>query len=326
MKKNIAVIGGGFSSEAEVSLRSVATVYQHFDREKHTPYKVLILSENDWFVELENQKIAIDKNDFSFTLEGKKIKFDYAFIVIHGTPGEDGKLQGYFDMLKIPYNTCGQLASTLTFDKWVCISLAKQLGFPTANSLVFRKGEQTDASKIITELGLPVFVKPTDAGSSYGVSKVSEESKLELAIKNALDHGTAVLIESELKGTEVTCGIYERPTKELRILGITEVVSENDFFDYEAKYKGKAVEITPARIPADVATQIELYTKQIYRALGMKGMSRIDFIIKNNIPYLLEVNTTPGMTEASFIPQQVKYSQMQLKDFFNEIIETTSVQ
>lgn len=320
MKKNVAVIGGGYSSEAEVSFRSVATVFQNFDQEKFNAFKVILLPE-EWYVVLNGtEKAPIDKNDFSFQLEGEKVKFDYAFIVIHGTPGEDGKLQGYFDMLQIPYNTCGQLASTITFDKYVTISMLKQKGYPVADSVFARSASEYSENEIVEKLGLPVFVKPNDGGSSYGVTRVSEKGNVVSAIENALEHGNSVLIESEMKGTEVTCGIYT--SKEgVKILGITEVVSENEFFDYAAKYQGKAEEITPARISPEIQSKIEETTKSIYQYLGMKGMSRIDYIIKNNVPHVLEVNTTPGMTETSFIPQQVKYSGMELKDFFNEIVE-----
>ncbi len=320
MKKNVAVIGGGYSSEAEVSFKSVATVFKNFDQEKFNAFKVILLPE-EWYVELsETEKAPIDKNDFSFQLKGEKIKFEYAFIVIHGTPGEDGKLQGYFDMLKIPYNTCGQLASTITFDKYVTISMLKQKGYPVADSLFVRSSKEYSEDEIVKKLGLPVFVKPNDGGSSYGVTRVSEKGNIVSAINTALEHGNSVLIEAEMKGTEVTCGIYTSKNG-LKILGITEVVSENEFFDYAAKYQGKAEEITPARISPQIQTKVEDSTKSIYSYLGLKGMSRIDYIIKEGVPHVLEVNTTPGMTDASFIPQQVRYSGMELKDFFNEIVE-----
>lgn len=318
--KNVAVIGGGDSSEIVVSKKSRATIIANLDARKYMIYPVLITNEK-WVVEFSGKEYAIDKNDFSFTIEGKKVVFDFAYITIHGTPGEDGKLQGYFDLLGIAYNTPSQLASTLTFNKWACNTLLKQLGFNCAASVLLRDIGNTNVSDVLDQLGLPCFVKPNDGGSSFGTSKVNDPSALFPAIENAFAHGEEVIIESMLNGTEVTCGIVEIKG-ELKVLGITEIVTENDFFDFEAKYEGKSKEITPARISSEAENAIHDAVKKIYRQLGLSGVVRIDFMIDKDTPFVIEVNTTPGMSDQSIIPQQAAFSKIALIDLFSNIIDS----
>ena len=317
--KKVAVIGGGDSSEIVVSKKSRATIIANLDARKYMVYPVLIEG-NKWVVELNSKEYPIDKNDFSAQVEDKKVVFDFAYITIHGTPGEDGKLQGYFDLLNIPYNTPSQLASTITFNKWACNTLLKQLGYNCAKSVILRKEDEVDVATILDALGLPCFVKPNDGGSSFGASKVKDPSAVIPAIEKAFEHGKEVIAESMLKGTEVTCGIV-RLDGELRVLGITEIVSENDFFDYEAKYEGKSKEITPARISTLAEERIHEAVTSIYATLGLSGVVRIDFMIDKDVPFIIEINTTPGMSEQSIIPQQSAYSKLPLIDLFSGIIE-----
>lgn len=321
MKLKVAVIAGGYSSEKVVSLKSVETLLKYIDSDKFSLYKVII-DETGWFVHTDNQVLSIDKTDFSIFLNGDKLAFDFAFITIHGTPGEDGRLQAYFDLVNVPYSTPGYLASTITSNKFVCNSFLKQNGFDCASAMMIRKGQAYDAAAIVKTLGLPCFIKPSDGGSSFGVTKVSSESQIKDAIELAQQHGSEALIESFVKGVEVTCGVYTKD-KEVYALPITEIVSENDFFDYEAKYQGKSTEITPARLSAEVTARVQELTVSAYQLLGLKGMSRIDFIIQDNQPFLIEVNTTPGLSEQSIIPQQVRHQGFSLTEFFGWCIEAS---
>ena len=319
MKKNIAIVWGGYSSEIIVSEKSARGIYSFIDKKKYNLYKVKI-DKNVWEAEYENKTYPIDKNDFSFTENGRKIRFDFAYITIHGTPGEDGVLQGYFDMLRIPYSNCGVLASALSFSKFTCNNFLKSFGFKVAKSVVLRPSDTFDAEQIVGELGLPVFVKPNVGGSSFATTKVKESAHLQSAIDEAFTEAPEVMIESFISGTEVTCGCYET-AEGVQILPLTEVVTQNEFFDYNAKYKGEVEEITPARIPDNIAREIQEQTEQIYRLIGAKGIIRADYIISNNVPVLLEVNTTPGMTETSFIPQQVRAAGLNISDVMSDIIE-----
>ena len=328
MKKNIAIIYGGYSSEQEVSERSAAGIYSFIDRDKYNVFKVKIDREA-WLVECdeamivvaERSRSVVDKNDFSFLFDGKKTKFDFAYNTIHGTPGEDGTLQGYFDMLKIPYSNCDVFASALTFNKFACNHFLKNFGISVAKSVVLRKNDTLyNTEKIVATLGLPVFVKPNVGGSSFGTTKVKEISQLESAINEALSEASEVIIEQFIDGTEVTCGCFETGNG-LTILPITEVVSENEFFDYNAKYNGEVEEITPARISDEMAEIIREKTEKIYRLIGAKGIIRVDYIISDNVPVLLEVNTTPGMTATSFIPQQVEAAGLCMTQVLTDIIE-----
>lgn len=317
--KTIAVLEGGYSHEKVVSLKSAETVFQHIDKSKYLPIKVRI-DEEGWFALFENKKIAIDRTDFSFETTAKKITFDLAFIVIHGTPGEDGKLQAYFDMIGMPYTTCGHLASTITFNKYVCNQFLKGFGIKIAESVLIRKTDTIVSSEIIKKIGLPCFVKPVDGGSSFGVTKVKEERNLEVAVKKALEHGTQALVESFMQGREVTNGIY-LSKKGIKVLPITEIISENEFFDFDAKYLGQSKEITPADLTKELEKDIKSTTKYIYEILDLKGMCRIDYIIVNNQPHLIEINTVPGLSAQSLIPQMAAFEGISLKELFSEVIE-----
>jgi len=319
MKKNIAILRGGDSSEIAISLKSADVVYQHVDTNKYTSYQVHIEGA-DWHVIHDQQTYPIDKNDFSFSTDGRKICFDGVFMAIHGTPGEDGVLQGYFDLLNIPYNCCGSFESAITFNKAMCNTLLKQFNIPSAKAVIINKGAEYDLGAIQNEIGLPCFVKPNRAGSSFGISKVSEENQWEDAIKDAFDHDEQVIIESFVDGTEVTCGVIEKEG-ELIALPLTEIASENDFFDYEAKYEGKAREITPARVSNENRDQVQSISKDIYRILNLKGMVRMDYIIENKQAFLIEINTIPGLSEESIIPQQARCCGMSLKELFSLSIE-----
>lgn len=304
-KQNIAIVTGGYSSEIEISLESVKTIYDNLSSEKYNKY-IVIIEQNSWNVKIENDFYTLDKNDFSFTKNGEKIAFDCAYITIHGTPGEDGKLQGYFDMINIPYTTCKQIASSLTFNKWACNQVLLNNDFNCSKSLIFNdKNENFNSSKIISELGLPCFVKPNDGGSSFGITKVKTENELIPAINKAFSEGNEVMIEAFLDGIEVTCGCYKYKG-EIYTLPLCEIVSQTDFFDYEAKYKGLSDEIVPARISNELTLEVQKLATQIYKFLDLKGITRTDFIIQNNIPYIIEVNTTPGMSKESIIPKMVK--------------------
>ena len=313
--RNIAIIEGGYSHEKIISLQSSETIYQHIDREKYFPIKVRI-DENGWFAFDGNDKVEINRTDFSFN----DTKFDIAFIIIHGTPGEDGKLQAYFDMLSIPYSTCSHLAATLTFDKFVCNQYLKTFGIKVADAVLIRKNEVINTSEIVAKVDLPCFVKPNDGGSSFGVTKVKTEVELQTAIELALSHGTQAIIESFLEGREVTNGVY-RNKSGFVLLPITEIVTTNDFFDFEAKYEGLSEEITPADLTVDLAVKVKAITKKIVELLDMDGISRADYIIQNGEPYLIEINTVPGMSTASLIPQMAECEGIPLKQLFNEILE-----
>lgn len=320
--KNIAIIAGGYSSEYEVSLKSAKGLYEFIDKDRYNLYIVMI-TQKSWTVLLSDGKTPdIDKNDFSFlAANGQKIKFDYAYITIHGCPGEDGRLQGYLDMIGIPYSSCGVLAGALTFNKFVNNQFLKSLGYRVADSIRLQKGQRADTDHIISRLGLPVFVKPNDGGSSFGITKVKEASQMQPAIEKAFAEGYEVIIEQFTKGTEVTCGCYKIKGKQVAF-PITEVVTKNEFFDYNAKYNGESQEITPARISAELTAEIQQKTLEIYDAIGAHGIIRIDYIIpEDNNPVLLEVNTNPGMTATSFIPQQVRAAGIDIKEVMTEIIE-----
>ena len=319
--KNIAIVAGGYSSEYVVSLKSAEGLYGFIDKSRYNIYVVVIRKEA-WTVKMPDGSMPeIDKNDFSFRAGEQKIKFDFAYITIHGCPGEDGRLQGYFDMLDIPYSSCGVLAAALTFNKFINNQFLKSLGIRVSNSIRLIKGQIAETDDIIKQLGLPVFVKPNDGGSSFGVTKVKEASQMQAAIEKAFAEGLEVIIESFIKGTEITCGCYKTKTKNV-VFPITEVVTENEFFDYNAKYNGEVQEITPARISDELTAKIQLQTLKIYDLIGAQGIIRIDYIIpEDNNPVLLEVNTNPGMTATSFIPQQIRAAGLDIKDVMSEIIE-----
>ena len=322
MKKKIAIITGGYSSEYFISLKSAQGLKSFIDPERYEVY-IILITKDKWFVQLDDKtEIPIDKNDFGFIQAGQKIHFDFAYITIHGTPGENGLLQGYFDMMGIPYSSCGVLASSLTFNKYFCNQFLKNFGVKTAESVYLRKEDQWDFSAIQSKLGLPVFVKPNDSGSSFGITKVTTADQMQTAITNAFNEGTDVIVESFMPGTEVTCGCYKIKDK-TTVLPVTEVISKNDFFDFDAKYNpNNAEEITPARISCQLTEEVQALTSKIYDCVGAKGIIRVDYIISPEGEIkMLEVNTTPGMTATSFIPQQIKAAGLDIRDVFTEIIE-----
>jgi len=316
--KNIAIVAGGDSSECEVSLKSAKGLYGFIDQNRYHRYIVLI-RDGLWTVELpDGTRPEIDKNDFSFNVAGEKMAFDFAYITIHGRPGEDGRLQGYFDLIGIPYSSCGVLTGALTFNKYINNQFLKTQGVRIADAIRVKKNEEKGKLNV---LDYPVFVKPNEGGSSFGVTKVKEASQLLPAIEKALVESDEVIIEQFIKGIEVTCGCYATKTKQV-VFPVTEVVSENEFFDYNAKYNGEVQEITPARLSDELTTVIQQETLRIYELIGAKGIIRIDYIIPaDNHPVLLEINTNPGMTETSFIPQQIKAAGIDIKDVMSDIIE-----
>jgi D-alanine-D-alanine ligase len=321
-KKNLAIVAGGYSSEVVVSLKSAEGIQSFLDKEKFNVYIVLITKDN-WIVKLQNNREReLDKNDFSFTENGEKVRFDFAYITIHGTPGEDGLLQGYFDMLAIPYSCCGVLSASLTFNKDFCKNYLHNFGVQVAPSVLIRKTDSWNGNEIIAQLGLPVFVKPNDGGSSFGVTKVVSIEQLQTSVNLAFTEGNEVLIESFMAGTEVTCGCFQVGVHKT-VLPITEVASKNEFFDFEAKYTASKVdEITPARISEALTEEIQSLTAKIYDWIGAKGIIRIDYIISpEGEVQMLEVNTTPGMTTTSFIPQQIKAAGLDIRNVMTEIIE-----
>jgi D-alanine-D-alanine ligase len=315
MKKNIAILRGGNSSEIAISIKSADLVYKNIDTNYYVPF-IVHIEGLDWFVWHNESKIELDKNDFSFQLKNKKIKFEGVFMAIHGTPGEDGILQGYFDLLNIPYNCSGAFESALTFNKAMCNALLRQFNIPSAKAVLLNKNETYDLLKIEKEIGLPCFVKPNRAGSSFGISKVYKNTEFKQALKEAFIHDSQVMIESFVEGTEVSCGIIQKE-ETLVAFPLTEITTENDFFDYEAKYNGKSDEITPARVSDLEKDLVQTLSKKIYKLLNLKGMARMDFILKNQRAYLIEVNTIPGLSEESIIPQQSKSYGMSLKELFS---------
>ncbi len=320
MKKNIAIVAGGDSSEVVVSLKSAQGLTSFIDNEKYNTYTV-VLTEEKWIAIVDEIEYTIDRNDFSFNHNGEKINFDCAYITIHGTPGENGLLQGYFEMIKMPYTSCNVLVSAITFNKFVCNTYLKGFGVNAAESLVIRNGMKQDADTIVERIGLPCFIKPNTGGSSFGVTKVTEKDQIIPAINKALNESDEVIIEAYISGTEITNGIYKTKNKTV-VLPITEVVTDNEFFDYEAKYtKGKANEITPARLSDDLTERVKKLTSAIYDILGANGIIRIDYIIQEGNIFLLEVNTTPGMTVTSFIPQQIEAQGLPIADVFTDVIE-----
>ncbi|MDY2943123.1 MAG: D-alanine--D-alanine ligase [Paludibacteraceae bacterium] len=350
MKKHIAIIAGGDSSEHEVSLRSAAGIYSFLDKERYEVH-IVRLRGRQWEVEVGATPsqggiptpptsapvlVPIDKNDFSYTYQGEKRTFDYAYITIHGTPGENGRLQGYLDMMGIPYSCCGVLAAAMTFNKYTCNHYLQGFGIRIAPSLLLRKGEARPTDEeIVAEVGLPCFIKSNVGGSSFGCTKVKTLSEVAPAIERAFEEGDEVICEAFMQGTEITCGVYKTREKAVAF-PITEVVTKNEFFDYDAKYKGQVDEITPACIPNEVRDAVQAMTLRIYDILGCHGIIRVDYILSNlkmtagETPAspveinLLEVNTTPGMTATSFIPQQVRAAGLNIGDVLSEIIEESN--
>ncbi len=321
MKRTIAIVAGGDTSEIVVSLRSAQGIYSFIDKEQYTLY-IVEMEGLRWEVQLpDGSKAPVDRNDFSFLFNGEKVVFDFAYITIHGTPGEDGRLQAYFDLLRVPYSCCGVLAAALTYDKFACNQYLKGFGMRVAESLLLRAGQSVSDDDVLQKIGLPCFIKPNLGGSSFGVTKVKAREEIQPAIAKAFSEAQEVVIEAFMDGTEVTCGCYKTKQKSV-VFPITEVVSKNEFFDYAAKYNGESDEITPARISDDLTQRIQALTSAIYDILNCSGIIRVDYIItEGNKVNLLEVNTVPGMTGTSFIPQQVAAAGMDIKDVMTDIIE-----
>ncbi|MDA9898039.1 D-alanine--D-alanine ligase [Flavobacteriales bacterium] len=317
--KNIAVVMGGFSAEKVISIKSGTVAMNFLDKNRYNTYAVIIDNE-DWRLENNNQSYPIDKLDFSVNINNQKIEFDGVFMAVHGAPGENGELQHYLDNLNIPYTCTGAKASQLSFDKGACNDFLRNNDVLCAKSIKLQKEDRIDPSEIIKKLKLPCFVKPNGNGSSFGISKVKSENELLPAIEKAFQHDNCILIESLLLGTEVTCGVHNL-NNEIETFPITEIVSDNEFFDFEAKYEGKSKEITPARISVEWTKKVTERTIQIYKLLNLNGIARIDFIIMNDEPYIIEANTVPGLSEESIIPQQAQCSGMTLSELFNQSVE-----
>jgi D-alanine-D-alanine ligase len=321
-KKKIAFVTGGYSSEAQVSYRSGETIKTNIDPDKYEAYTIDIRKNGWWYQLPDGTEIAVDKNDFSISLPGGRVNFDAAFIGIHGTPGEDGKLQGYFDMIGLPYNTCDAASSAITFNKRFAVGVASISGISVAKSMHFYKGNVIDIEAIANALSFPLFIKPANGGSSIGMSKVPDVSLLADAIAKAFTEDDQVLVEEFIEGREFTVGVC-KIGGEIVTLPLTEVFSENYFFDYEAKYHGKSRETTPAEVDESIAEKVRDEAKKIYRVFNCKGVIRIDFIYneKAGRPFMLEVNTVPGQSAASVVPQQVRAMGWNLRDFYSELIE-----
>ena len=324
--RNIAIVCGGDSSEHDVSLRSAEGLYSFFNKEQYNIF-IVDMRGLDWHVSLTDGRTApIDRNDFSFTIDGEKTRFDYAYITIHGTPGENGLLQGYFDLLHIPYSTSSVLVEALTFDKYFLNNFLRSFDVNVADSLLLRRdGDRPTDEEIVTRLGLPCFVKPACDGSSFGVSKVKTLADLTPALDKAFAESSEVMIERFMDGTEVTVGCYKTREKSV-VFPVTEVVTSNEFFDYDAKYNGQVDEITPARISPELTAALQAETSRIYDLLHCNGIIRVDYIITKNADgtdrlNMLEINTTPGMTATSFIPQQVRAAGLDIAQVLSDIVE-----
>lgn len=315
----VAVVAGGYSDESVVSLKSCELIYASLNPDKYDRTRVRILKEG-WYAEIEGEKYPINKGDFSFEKNGKKITFDVVFNTIHGTPGEDGYLQAYFEMIGLAYNGCPFYQSALTFNKKDCIAVLSKYGIPHAKSIYINKGDQYVAKEILDQVGLPCFVKPNRSGSSLGISKVFKEEEFEAAMQKAFQEDKEVLVESFLDGTEVSVGVLNYKG-ETMVLGITEIVSHTEFFDYDAKYNGLSDEITPARLTPEVEQRVREVAAKAYKCINMSGFSRSEYIIVNGEPHFIEMNTLPGFSPASIFPQQAAYAGIALEDLMDSEIE-----
>jgi len=322
MKQKIAIVAGGDSSEYVVSLRSAQGIWSFMNHDKYETY-IIVIKGTDWkYVPYDGQEydwehaLPVSREDFTVG----DLSFDFAYIIIHGTPGENGILQGYFDMIRMPYSCCGVLAAALTCSKYTCNRYLSTFGIPVAKSILLRHDEEVETDACVAELGLPLFVKPNGGGSSYATFKVKTAEELQPAIAAAKQEATGeVIVESFMQGTEITCGCYTSRDG-IRALPITEVVSKKEFFDVDAKYNGAVEEITPARLTAEMTERVQALTKRIYGYIGAKGIIRVDYIIIGDTPHLLEVNTTPGMTATSFIPQEVRAAGIDIAEVMDDVI------
>ena len=319
--KKIAILTGGDSGEYEISLKTAANIYEMLDKKLFTPYLINVKGKEWMFTDEMQVKYAIDKNDFTLTIDGDKIVFDAVFIAIHGTPGENGKMQAYFDMMHIPYTGCDMFCSALTFNKYFCNIAVHHFDIPIASALHYYKGEEIDMQKIETVCGFPCFVKPCNSGSSVGVSKVHAPNELQTAVKEAFQYDDQLVIEKEIQGREMTCGVAIVNGKP-KALAVTEILSKKEYYDYEAKYTPGFLElVTPADITKELEEKIMSYSETIFRKLNCKGVVRIDYIVsQDNTPYFLEINTIPGQTAMSIIPRQVKYKGMNIVDFYTQLL------
>lgn len=318
--RTIAIVAGGNSSEYPVSVRSAEGVSKAL-KGKYQTY-IITIKNTDWYWEDPKGRIfPIDKNDFSLALDDQHVRFDAAFIAIHGNPGENGLLQGYFDMTGIPYTSCDAFVSALTFNKQACKLYLNEYGIPMTGGLLLRRGQKYDAESIVKQTGLPCFVKPNASGSSFGVTKVKETAGFDVALEHAFAEGNEVLVESFMKGTEVACGVVRTKQKKI-IMPVTEIVPKKEFFDYEAKYTdGLSDEITPARMPEEITARIQELSSEIYDILGCRGIVRVDFIVTDDGPQFLEINTIPGMTPESIIPRQAAVFGISQTDLYSMVIE-----
>lgn len=316
----IAIMAGGNSSERKISLKTAQQILESIDKSRFTPV-IVDVKGTRWMAIVDGEKYPIDKNTFSFQRKNRRIRFRFAWIAIHGTPGENGMLQGYLDCLNIPYSSCSTLVSALTFDKHMCKMYLQHFDIHMAKSILVREGDNVDAEQIAEQLGLPLFVKPNTSGSSFGVSKVKKSEDIVTALKKAFAEDKEVIVEAFISGTEVSCGVF-KSKKASYVLPVTEIVSPNEFFDYHAKYFSKKTqEITPARISDELTKLVQQYTSEVYDALHCHGIVRVDFIISNNIPYFLEINSVPGMSRESIIPKQLRTAGIDITSFLSEVID-----
>ena len=317
----IAFVTGGYSGESVISYKSAETIENNLDRDRYNVYKIDI-TPNGWFYHDKGKRTEVDRNDFSINIKRKKINFDAILIGIHGTPGEDGKLQGYFDLMNLPYTSCDAATSALTFNKRYTVAVAAFAQINVARSMHLFKNMAVDPKQVLENLHLPLFVKPNNGGSSIGMSKVNAAGELAAALEKAFKEDDQVLVEEFISGREFTVGVF-KTVKEIVVLPITEVKSKNDFFDYEAKYQGRSEETTPAIVDESIANKIRSTAKKVYEVFNCRGVVRIDFIYNETKqePYILEINTVPGQSEASIVPQQVKAMGMTLKEFYSALIE-----
>ena len=320
MKKNIAILMGGYSSEHDISIKSGNIVYKHLSKEVYNTYRVIIAKDSWYYLKDNDEKVNIDRSNFTISENNKTIKFDAAFNTVHGTPGEDGLIQAYLQLLKIPQTSCDFYTAAVTFNKRDCISILKAYNIPTASNYFINDGDSIDINEIAKTVNLPCFIKANRSGSSFGVIKAHKKEDILPALKDAFTVDNEVIIEEFLSGTEISVGVAcidGTPT----IMGITEIVTENDFFDYEAKYLGKSEEITPARLTNEQNKEVEALTLKVYKALNMKGFARTDFIFNNGKPHFLEINTNPGLSEASILPQQSIIKGISLAELFRNEVE-----
>lgn len=318
--KNLGILCGGFSSEFDISVKSARNIYNNIP-ETHKPYLIFVRPQG-WTIEINGTEIDFNERSFSWVADnGTEHRIDLCLVYIHGDPGENGKIQAYLDMIKMPYINSNALASELSFDKWYCNQFLRGFGIPVAKSIHLTKREDLpETETVIRELGLPIFVKPCDSGSSYGIAKVSQAQELISSVDFAFKEGRTVVMEAFLNGTEVTCGVYRRK-EGTYALPVTEIVTKNDFFDYEAKYNGLSEEITPARIPSEHYLAVQTLAKRVYDLLQLRSIARIDFMVVDGVPHVIEVNTTPGFSDASIVPQMIRVDGIDPVEFWAEILE-----